>query len=58
MGALMKPQAPEKRYETPVIIDLGAITKGDGACKTGSRNARGICRSGGVANPCNTGSGG
>jgi hypothetical protein len=54
---MMKAPEIKKKYETPIILDLGAITKGSGRCAPGADNTRGKCITGGEPNPCKVGSG-
>ena len=55
-GVLMETKAPVKKYETPVIIDLGAVTRGQGAACRGGAAKGPPCGSGNRANTCNSGS--
>lgn len=53
---MKEPRATKKKYETPVIVDLGAVARGSGKCQTGPSNIGGLCKPGNTAAPCVTGS--
>jgi len=53
---MKEPRATKKKYETPVILDLGALARGTGMCGTGQSNISGQCKDGAGAHPCKIGS--
>lgn len=51
-GSVKEPPAkPQKKYETPTMVDLGEVVRGYGACQSGGAPAGGVgqCTSGATA---------
>jgi hypothetical protein len=60
MTQVPESQATKKKYETPVMVDLGEVMRGYGACTSGGAptGGGGQCSQGvGAKGKCTTGSG-